>query len=86
MLAWEEHQMNLFRSGIEYAIERNSENLRFGEEFTMDEFIAECMESLNLEGDPIDEERKFDDLVCDTAYYNECWVDDDECEDDDDEI
>ena len=29
---------------LEDAIDRNSENLRFGSEFTMEEFIDECME------------------------------------------
>ena len=82
-LAWEEHQLQMWRSGIEDAIERNADSLRFGENFTMDEFIEECMSSFDLDGDFYAEQEKYDEVVFDTAESNDVWKDTDE--DDDDE-
>lgn len=83
-MAWEEHQRRIWRYGIEDAIERNSENLRFGE-CSMEEFIAECMEDFDI-GDDIyayADEKNYDSIVFDVAESNGIWVDAKEDNEDD---
>ena len=74
-LAYEEYLNSYCRGMIEDAIDRNAENLRFGADFTMDEFIDECMADLNND-DWIAEQERYDDVVFNTAESNDVWVDD----------
>ena len=85
-MAWEEHQRIIWRYGIEDAIDRNSENLRFGSEFTMEEFIDECMEEFDIDDDlySYSDEKNYEEIVFDVAEINGVWVDDPGMEDDDD--
>lgn len=87
-MAWEEHQYGIWRRGIEDAIERNSESLRFGTVFTMDDFIGECMEEFHITEDiyTYAEEKNYDGVVFDVAELNEIWVNDPDEEDDEDEV
>ena len=81
-LAWEEHQRKIWRFGIEDAIERNSENLRFGSEYTMDEFIDECMDEFSIDDDlySYSDEKNYEAVVFDVAESNGVWIDSNEDE------
>ena len=79
-MAYEEYLNNYRRGMIEDAIDRNSENLRFGTEYTMDEFIAECVDAMD-DDDWIAEEQRYDDIVAEVAQDCDVWFDGDEDED-----
>ena len=83
-LAWEEHQRKLWRYGIEDAIDRNSENLRFGSDYTMEDIINECMGEFDIDDDIYSyaDEKNYDSIVFDVAESNDVWVDGPSEEDD----
>lgn len=87
-MAWEEHQRKIWRYGIEDAIDRNSENLRFGSEYTMEEFVDECMDEFDIDDDLYSyaDQKNYDKIVFSVAEINDVWVDDPGEEDDNDEI
>ena len=85
-MAWEEHQRKIWRYGIEDAIERNAENIRWTD-YTMEEFIEECLEQFTIDDDLYSyaEEKNYEDVVVNAAELNDMWIDDpDEEEDEDD--
>ena len=77
-MAWEEQQRKIWRCGIEEAIENNSENLRFGTEYTMEEFVNECMEEFDIDDDLYSyaDEKNYEEIVFNVAESNGAWIED----------
>lgn len=82
-MAWEEQQRKIWRCGIEGAIENNSENLRFGTEYTMEEFVNECMEEFDIDDDLYSyaDEKNYEEIVFSVAESNGVWVDKEDADD-----
>jgi len=85
-LAYEEALRTIWRDSLNDAIERNSENLRFGEEFTVEEFVNECMEEMEDKWYADDWDERCDEVVFDIAQSYEVWADDPNEEDDGDDF
>lgn len=77
-LAYEEVRHQNWRDGIEEAIDRNSENLTFGLDYTVDEFISECIDKIEEGYYDEDEEEKYDEILFDMAESLGVWEDDDD--------
>jgi hypothetical protein len=77
-LAYNEVLHQNWRIGIADAIERNCENLNFGLDYTMDEFIDECVDKIEEGYYDEDEEEKYDEILFDMAESLDVWEDDDD--------
>ena len=80
-MAYREVLFNNWRYGILDAIDRNSENIRFGEEYTQDEFVDECVERIEEGYYDEDEDEKYDEILFDMAESLGVWHDDNEEDD-----
>ena len=74
-----------WRSCLDSVIEHNAENLRFNDDYTLDDFIKECMDHMEDKYYGDDYEDPFEDIVFDVAESNDIWVDDTDEGDDDEE-
>ena len=77
-LAYEEVRHQNWRVGIADAIERNCTNLNFGLDYTMDEFIDECIDKIEEGYYNDDEDEWYDEIVFDIAESLDVWEDDDD--------
>lgn len=77
-LAYEEVRHQNWRVGIADAIERNCTNLNFGLDYTMDEFIDECIDKIEEGYYYDDEDEWYDEIVFDIAESLDVWEDDDD--------
>lgn len=77
-LAYEEVRHQNWRIGIAEAIDRNCANLTFGLDYTMDEFIDECIDKIEEGYYDDDEDEWYDEIVFDMAESLDVWEDDDD--------
>ena len=85
-LAYEEIRHSTWEFCIREQIENNSENLRFTDGYTMDEFIGECMDAMEDAYYADDYDEKAEEIVFDVAESNDIWHDGNEEDDEDDEM
>ena len=82
-LAYEEVRRNTWEACIRDQIDNNSENIRFTDGFSLEDFVAECMDVVDDMYYADDYDEKAEEIVFDQAESNDIWYDG---EDDDDEV
>jgi hypothetical protein len=84
-LAYEVMKRMIWKTNLEDAIAKNSDNLRFTEFATREDFLAECMDEMEDRHYADDYEEECDEIVFDMAETDGIWIDDPEYDDDEDE-
>ena len=79
-LAYEEIRRDTWESCIRDQIEKNSENLRFTEDFDEEDFVSECMDEVDEEYYTDDYDVQAEEIVFNQAELNDIWVEDEDDE------
>jgi len=81
-LAYNEMLHENWRCNVADAIDRNESHLAFGLDYTMDEFIQECVDKIEEGYYGDDDDEKYDEIVFDMAESMGVWQEDEEDDDD----
>lgn len=75
-LAYNEMRRITWRQCVEDALDRNIDNIRIGDDFSREEFVDECLEKMEDRFYDEDFDDRFDELVVETAEWNDVWMED----------